>query len=248
MDAVNVQEMPPWRVHVLGCPRFDKHFAHPEEYKPVIDGPYVLFAGSTEPFDELSALKRIDEALVGSGLKLVYRPHPWRKKRLCADTVDPKDFNNLMLDPQIEEAYNGGRIGESALDKEYPDLGYYGHLLMGATFIAAPMSSLIMEAGLYNVPALILVCDDHVHRTSPKMIHKFAHFEGITNVPGWRFEYNMADIGESVKQMVDDYGQDNWQHRCLEPHLRNALRPYIHYDERLFAQRLNDYVGQIGCM
>lgn len=88
-QAVNIHCMPPTRVEVLGCCRYDAYYAlaqalfrqgqKPDSPYPF---PYVLFTGCTVYYPEFKALDLMDKALsrinatLEEPIKLVYRPHP----------------------------------------------------------------------------------------------------------------------------------------------------------------------------
>ena len=58
----------------------------------------------------MTTLHILDEAVEKAksefpGLRIIYRPHPWRHKRACPDLFMKEDFHNVMLDSQISHEY-----------------------------------------------------------------------------------------------------------------------------------------------
>ena len=57
--------------------------------------------------------------------KIIYRPHPWRQSN---EIIKYDYLDNIIIDPQIKEAY-------LSLDDSFqPDLSYYPSLIKNAEF------------------------------------------------------------------------------------------------------------------
>ena len=64
-------------------------------------------------YDEKSVLHRLDKLLNDTGIKIVYRPHPWSKN---SPEIFESDFTNLIIDPQVKSHYyNKSTLEESPL-------------------------------------------------------------------------------------------------------------------------------------
>lgn len=166
------------RVFVLGTPRFiqyfkksDKNFSSPYPF------PYALFAGNALPFDELTTLKKLDDLIDKNkqNFTIIYRPHPWRQRRLCADTFFDYDFKHVKLDEDAKKYY------KRDLGDDYsPALEYYPKLLANMQFMVCPLSTMLVEGLLFDKPVFVLTYDDGVHFTNPKNAYKYyEHFKGI---------------------------------------------------------------------
>ncbi len=185
-DAVRIHKMDPNKVFALGTPRF---IEYEKESKSNLSSPYpfnyILFAGNALPFDELSALKKLDEIIDSKklDLKVVYRPHPMRHKRKCLDNFVESDFRHIVLDIQARDYYGVGEKKNSDKSGELPDLKYYPRLLSNMEFMICPLSSMIIESLLFNKPVFVLAYDDRVHSTNPKeLLRYYEHFRGIENL------------------------------------------------------------------
>jgi hypothetical protein len=180
-------------------------------------------------------------------LKIVYRPHPWREPRECFDVFQPNDFKHVLLDPQVADDYykEKQRGTESCSSQNYPKLKYYPSLVNHAQFIISPMSSMILEAALFDVPALVLAHDDGVHPISPRRIAGFHHFQGAEEVPGWFFGKTLDEIKELYKTMVREFGDETPETRKLRPLLSFSTRKYLYEDGYSYAHRLAFLVSSI---
>ena len=84
------------RVFLLGTPRFESYYAV-DKTSPGTKAypfPYILFCGSALAFDELSALRLLDDELsrrpdLYGGTKVVYRPHPAAPGAIVPGRVSP---------------------------------------------------------------------------------------------------------------------------------------------------------------
>lgn len=180
--AVRVHNMERSRVFPLGTPRFMEYMnlenlnpASPYNFK------YILFAGIAAPFDELSMLKKLEEILDRKGLdiKIVYRPHPWRKHRKCADTFFEYDFKHIVIDEQAKLYYKRDEMDEFN-DIYMPDLKYYPKLLANMKFMICPLSTMMIEGLLFGKKVFVPVYDDGIHFTNPKnLLARHEHFRGI---------------------------------------------------------------------
>lgn len=248
VDAVEIQGMAPHRVLLMGCARYEPYFRAASEMPAPIDGPYAVFAGCSLECDELTPLHAIDRVLRArdSNLRVLYRPHPWRAPRACDDVFRPDAFTHVRLDPQVEASYYAAKENgtESVSSSSYPSLDYYPALLRNAAFVVSTLSSLIVEAGIFDVPALLLAHDDGVHAISARDIARFRHFDGAEDVPGWHHVYALDELEGAFAEMLARYvsGGDA---RVSRPPVRAAIRHYLHWDERAYGRRLLDAARQI---
>jgi hypothetical protein len=243
LDAVNIQGMPPERTVLMGCARYEDYFIPENAGTKYFPHRYILFAGSVTPCDEITPLRLFDELLEElriPDLKIVYRPHPWRNQRKCFDLFQPRDFKHVFLDPQVaNDYYKEKRQGtESCSSQNYPELKYYPSLVNHALFIISPLSSMILEAALFDVPALVLAHDDGVHPIPPNLFAQFEHFQGAEDVPGWFFAKKLDDAKTLFKRMLEDFGGDSPEARKLRPVLSFAIRRYLYEDGYSYGQRL----------
>ncbi|HYM56340.1 MAG TPA: hypothetical protein VES79_00110, partial [Solirubrobacteraceae bacterium] len=153
--AWRIHRIPEERVGLLGGPYIDHYFRH-EPGSTVSPFPfrYVLFAGCYLPFDELSALERLEAEIERRNLdlKVVYRPHPNRRDRRTPDFVDESKFEHVVIDPQVREAYlqTSERGDGKSTVPQLPALDYYPALLEHAEFVVCPLSTMIIESAIFE--------------------------------------------------------------------------------------------------
>ncbi len=250
VHAVNIQGMKAENCFLLGCPRYEDYFILKKANQKHFPFKYIVFAGSQTAHDEISPLKILDKSIEESELKIkiIYRPHPNRQKREGNDFFNKSDFKNVILDPQVEKDYyfNKEAGKEVATSKNLPELDYLPGLLNHALFIISPLSSLIIEAAIYDVPSLILANSEDVNPMSPKDHSLWTHFEGARQVPGWYFVDNLKDLKAKFKKMLNEYANDNFNRRKLKGISSAAIKNYLYYDNKFYSDRLNELISLIN--
>jgi len=245
--AWSVHGIDPLRVHEIGSPVFDAY----DNIKRKLDlgakldriypFDYVLFAGCAVAFDEISALKILDETIERELLPvtIVYRPHPWRLPRSCPDDFFALDFKHVIMDGQVKDAYidskdRGTRDPSNAL----PDLAYYPGLLHHARFVICPLSTMLLEALYFKKDVISIEYDDGVHITSPHALRRYEHFDGIDALQGvWPCTHvsSLAMDFKNIYNLTDIFRE--------KPLLAKQLQHYIYSDDVLYAERLLNAVN-----
>lgn len=233
-EAVRIHGVPRERAIPLGAPTFEGHFRFDGERQSSPYGhPYLLFAGCALPFDELTALRRLDRAVeeIGiEGLKVVYRPHPWRKPRLCDDVFRPDEFEHTLLDRQMAPNYRASvESGQREPADFLPDLDYYPALLGHARAVICPLSTMTIESCIVETPVVALAYDDGIHPEPPSTVARFQHFEGMETVPGIAICRRLEDL-PALAGAACATGR--------QPGMREAIRPWLYFDERTYGSRL----------
>jgi len=236
------------RVAVLGAPSLDPYFRHEPGSSPSpFPFPYVLFAGCFAPFDELAALERLERLVEVSGLdlKVVYRPHPQRQPRERSDFVDERRFRHVVVDPQVRELYlaafdaqGQGRRPEKPL---FPPLDYYPALLEHARFVVCPLSTMIVEAAIFERRVLAIGYDDGIHAGSPSTVIDYDHFEGLERMSGIEVCRTPEALDQAVSGLLSDA-----QPGPPRPPLREQIRWWLYHDEHTYAERLAALVAAVG--
>ena len=176
--AMRIHSMKSNQVIILGTPRFIQYFStNGKKPSSVYPFKYALFAGNALAFDELATLRVLDKLIDKHllNLTIIYRPHPWRHPRKCADTFFEYDFKHVKLDEDAKNYYKR-ELGDSYA----PDLNYYPRLLANMEFMICPLSTMLIEGLLFDKKVFVLAYDDGIHLTNPKNAFKYyEHFEGI---------------------------------------------------------------------
>lgn len=242
--------IPRERVRPLGAPQFEHYFRHvPGSSASPFSFRYVLFAGCFAPFDELSALKRLEDLIEEHSLdlKVVYRPHPHRYPRDVSDFVDEAHFRNVVIDPQVQELYaassqeseNWHGPQRKRLKPLLPPLEYYPALLENAEFVVCPLSTMIVEAAIFERPVVVVAYDDGIHENSPASVVNYEHFDGIDRIDGFRVCTLPEQLDAQFLALAQGDSREN-------PSLREQLLWWLHYDDRPYSERLGAWVDEIA--
>jgi len=246
--ACRIHGMSRERVFVVGTPTFDHYFHVAKETLPSpYPFRYVLFAGCSLPFDEITALRTLDDAieLEGlSGLKIVYRPHPWRQRRKCFDVFEPEKYQHVIIDEQVKESYfRTVRTQDYRGSKAFlPSLDYYPSLLSHAEFVISPLSTMMLESAICETPVLVIAYDDHVHAFSPGTAIHEEHFKGIEAVDGFQICRDSCELARDFLHMVQACTQTVSRNGAM----REQIRYFLDHDDRTYAQRLRDLINEIA--
>ena len=177
--AIEIQGMHDKQIFTLGTPRFDSYFQlRDDELKSPYPFKYILFVGTTLPFNEAQALVAMNQAIDNNkslfgDTKIIYRPHPWRQGK---DSISQLTLNHVVIDEQLREAYSKQDFSENI----QPEISYYPKLLQNAEFVVGGLTSMVIEATIFRKPFVALVHEDGTPVSSPKNIyHNFTHFRDI---------------------------------------------------------------------
>ena len=179
--AVKIQKIKKKNVYLMGTPRYEKYFRlRNKNITSNFKFKYILFLESTLP-TESNILPLVDNIISGNNylrnLKLIYRPHPWRKS---VKIFKQKYFKNIIIDPQVKENY----LKKNFQSYIQPNLNYYPSLLKNAEFIISGPTSMIIEALILRKPVLLLNFKNENTLLNPYNIFKnFTHFKNISKSP-----------------------------------------------------------------
>lgn len=244
-QAVSVQGFSKDQVVKIGTPRFD-HYFQSRSAITGISNDYLLFVGSAMPFDEISALQRIEESLRTLGysakdLKVLYRPHPWQQKRLVSAHFDQKMFEFTRIDPQLEERQLQKPQKMSEDTSFQPDLKYYPRLFEKSRMVIGPLTTMLFEAALCLRPVLALAYPDGHHFNTT--VRYFTHFEGMDSVPGFHFCYDETHLTSQISRALES--------DPISPEESDkVLSRYLHFSSLRYPDRLlkltNDVLATKG--
>lgn len=175
--ARKIQGIKRKNIEILGTPRFERYFKNRNLHlKSHFDFKYILFLESTIP-TESNILPIIDKIISKnnkfSNIKVVYRPHPWRKS---LKIYNQKDFENIIIDPQLKKNYSIKNFST----KFQPSLEYYSSLLKNAEFVISGPTSMIIESLIFRKVVLLLNFKIKDYLISPfNILKNFEHFKKI---------------------------------------------------------------------
>ena len=227
------------QVTCLGTPRFDEYFRVRDTcLNSYFDYKYILFVGTAIAYDEAGALEKLNKIITENqglfaGVKLVYRPHPWRQG---VDTIIGMNLAHVVVDPQLVDTYSR----EDSSQKAQPAISYYPSLLQNAEFVIGGLTSMLIEALIFRKRFLALVYDDGKNLTSQHNAFKYSkHFEGLDTVEAISLCDNINKLEDSLI--------DVWQRRDnLDAEKVDGQRRYYYYDDsRVYGERLRDLCKDI---
>jgi hypothetical protein len=230
--AVDIKGMPRERVVVLGFPRFMGYLKSKGKIVPSpYPFPYVVYVGISGPFNELGALRKMDEMIekYKLNIKVIYRANIVQRPRKCPDVFFEYDFKHVILDTPARTYYKMDMVRDSFNPILTQDIDYYVRLLSNMEFMICPESTMILEGSLMDKRVYVLVYDDGIHAHNPswdfkndlhvwdtqrlknvRMVHKFEDIEKIFT-PGdlLKQEIEPIDIDYFVsKEATLNYSQN----------------------------------------
>lgn len=201
--AFSIKGMPKNKSFILGAPKFTKYLKFIESNRPPSPYPfrYALYVGIAEVFNELGALKMLDNEIEKRklDLKIVFRPHITQHARRCPDVFFEYDFKHVVIDNPAKRYYKRSAYWDISQDSVnpiyYPDHSYYLPLLSNMEFMISPQTTMILEAALLGKKNYLLAYDDGLHRFGPKFIFDNCVFlNGVERLLNVRMVRKMEDV------------------------------------------------------
>jgi hypothetical protein len=245
-QAQRIHGLPAEDVHVVGAPSLDHYFFHPPgSSRPRFPFRYALFAGCYSPFDELTPLRMLEEVIEREGLdlKVVYRPHPHRRARRIPDRFVEGEFRHVVLDPEVAglyersfDSFRGDPDGKPIL----PGLESYPSTFEHCEFVVCPLSTMIVEAAIFERRVIVVAYDDGIHPNSPAKVLHYDHFEGVEEVDGFAVCRTPAELPEHFARFAR-------LPREPERSLRDQVGTWLYHEtDSTYAERLASLVADIG--
>ena len=196
------------KIFSIGTPRFDV-YKDKNKYKKIYKFKYILFLGSSALSKEQEVLTLLNNILqnnqsVFRNLKIVYRPHPWRKK----DNISLNKLNYIILDKQLKDIFKKNSFQNSFQTKFQPNLKYYPKLIYNADLVMGGLTSMMVESLIMKKNYLAFIFNDKdIFYNPKKRMDNMEHFKILKNIKNINFcntlNYNI--VAKSLK--------DAWKHR-----------------------------------
>lgn len=197
LHAIQIQDIDESKIFKLGTPRFNSYFKlRDESLKSPYPYKYILFVGTTLPFNEAYVLSLMDDVIDSNqsafpNTKIIYRPHPWRQG---TDSISSFSLRHVIVDEQLRESYFNQDFSENI----QPEISYYPQLLQNAEFVTGGLTSMVIEATIFRQPFIALVHEDDSPVTTPRNIYKnFTHFQEIDQMKNIIFCNSLSSIEKS---------------------------------------------------
>ena len=178
--ASQIGNFPKSRVFEVGSARFTNYKRPQKTEMFSLPSRYILFVGSFLHSNETQVLKLLDTFLLElnshQDLTVIYRPHP---ESHLKNSFKPENFQRVVLDPQIRELLNksplkiGGNLGELSLD-------YYPKLISNAEIVIGGLSSMLIEATIFQKPYISLEHNEPGNLSNPATVRdSYTHLKEI---------------------------------------------------------------------
>jgi hypothetical protein len=194
--AVEIQKLNAGDVHLIGAPQYEKFHNDPattksklrEMYGLPLGKPVLLFAGSFRTFDETELLMRVETAInkgLLPDLHILYRPHPWRTARQMEDNYFDYDWKHVTMDSDVIGIYQAEKNKgvESFPDDFLFRLTHLTQLYQAVDAVISPMSTVLLEALMFDLPTMAVAFGDGKHAWSADKGSKMAHFDEFLQLP-----------------------------------------------------------------
>lgn len=188
--ACKIQGFSQEQVFVLGTARFSNYIdLRRIKIKSNFDSEYILFLGTSLPFNELKCLEILNSEVknhqdIYKNLVIVYRPHPYGVNIKNKTSVENMEF--VTIDPGVSSAAG-----------EFTSIDYFPSILKNAKVVIGGLTSMLIEASIFGKNIVALVHEEKYNITSPhKMYKNYEHVKGIEKLP------NLA-LCESLDKLPD---------------------------------------------
>lgn len=237
--AVNIQGMQPNSCAAIGTPRIDHYFSVRHESIPSrFPFPYILFLGSSVPYEEAEFLAKLDSEITKDRdaflrHKVLYRPHPLRGGWQLPDV---HALRNTIIDPDLEERFRSGDLRYNR-SGQMPPLDNYPNLLSNATIIVSGLTSMIFEGSIFWKKCTVLAFDEPFNLTNPRRMHEeYLHFRGIEKLPNLDLVFSQQDAIQSIRNNLSN------PNVTRKDDIDKALSEFLLFDSTFYSARLNNLV------
>lgn len=255
-QASVVQNVPAERIVALGVPRFDRYF-HENSSESGLDIHHfngiprdkkiILYAATSIPFDDISALEILDRFITVdpaySDYVILFRPHPEMLKRTGERSFADCRFSKVYLDQQVA-AYYESRFGNEDDVPSYinnAELDYYPALLKAVDAVVCPPTTLGVEGAMNGAPCLMICYGDGKNTwLSPDQMCQYESVEEVLAMPGVVACHAEVDLIECFKKTIEL--SKNQQARDK---LASATRYVVYRDSTPYPERLRILVDHL---
>jgi hypothetical protein len=175
--ACEIQGFRQDQVFILGTARFSNYIDMRRiEINSNFDFEYILFLGSSLPFNEIKCLEILNSEIqkhknIYKNLKIIYRPHPYGISIKNKTSLDHLEF--VMIDPDLS-----GAAGE------FTSIDYFPLILKNAKAVIGGLTSMLIEASIFGRNIVALAHREKYNVASPHKMYKYyEHFKGIDKLP-----------------------------------------------------------------
>ncbi len=252
-QATHVQKVPRDRIVQLGVPRFESYFddrqttptAQIHSFNRIPEGKKViLYATTSMPFDDIQALKLLDQEISSAypDYVILFRPHPGMQRRVGEVNATECGFRNVYIDQQLAGYYAARFTLQTG---NYPSfdapLDYYPALMKSVVGMICPPTTLSLEGALNGVPCLMICYGDGRNKwLSPDLVSQYENVEEVLQFPGVVPCYSETELLSCFQRIVECSKDDELRRRLVE-----ATRYVVYRDEKPYDRRLCNLVDNL---
>ncbi len=220
-------------LYEFGTPAYKNYFINRyKKEKKIYNFRYILFSGPSLPFDDLNALKKIDQIIqknsVLKDLKVIYRPHPVQQKRNSKNNFYNETFKNIILDKDAKKFYK-----KKFTQSFVTPLNYYPSLIKNSEFVIAPLTTLLIESLIFFKKILVLLHNDDFHYETPRRtFESMEHLKILRNREFLNYSYNFDDL---EKALVNSYMTRNIKNKKkISNFLNKVIKNPKNFDKNIY--------------
>jgi len=239
--AVRIQGLARDQCIAIGTPRIDPYFKlRDHDLNSFFDFQYILFLGSSVPYDEAGFLLKLDDEIyrnpeIYGDIRILYRPHPLRGGW---EVIDRMKLKRTLIDPDLSNAISSGSIRWNR-NAKLPPLKNYPALLQNCLFAVTGLTSMIFEASIFGKECHALAFEEEDNITNPKrMLEEYVHFWGIEKLPNLHLHNSHELALEKIRNSVQNPTQ------IKRPDIDKQVSYFLHFDTNLYSERLCMLVEQ----
>jgi hypothetical protein len=199
---------------------------------------YILFL---EGFGLTNGLEKVFENLEKiliskkeyQDLKIIYRPHPWRKDR---NTINIDKYKKIVLDPQLKKQYQNKNFQTSF----QPNLSYYPSLIKNAEFVIAAPTTMVIESLIFYKKIILLAHDKDTLFGHYDHLVNIEHFDGLAD------KYNINTCW-SLDELADIFYKTykKIKNKNNKKIIDKQINYYLYNDKNSYKTRLDNIIKKI---
>jgi hypothetical protein len=208
--------------------KINSHFRF--KYILFLEG-FGLTKGLEKVFDNLETILNKEKKY--KNLKIIYRPHPWRKD---IKTVNVNKYKKIILDPQLKKQYQEKNFHTSF----QPDLSYYPSLIKNAEFVIAAPTTMVIESLIFYKKIILLAHDKGTLFGHYDHLVNIEHFDGLVDKYNINTCWNLNELEDVFYKTYKKIKYKN-NKRTID----KQINYYLYNDNNSYKTRLDNIIKKI---
>jgi hypothetical protein len=243
--AVQVQNMPPERIHIIGAPHYEIFRAEAEASRNTLRGQWgvppdqnlILFGGSSRGLDETEVLHEIEQAIELGHVPdahILYRPHPLRGGRRQERSFFEISWRHVTMDPSMVEVYQERYQSSRRTPNPLYDLTHLRDIYRAVDAVITPMSTVLLEAMLHGLPVLSVAFAAGNNPWNADASARLLHLKDMLDVPEVLLCRDRGLLLSNIRQLISNVADSDLRHR-----LRQSAAFFVAFPtETTYAERV----------